>query len=211
ASGPRHLAPRAARTGRERPSELRRRVVRRLRHKGAGGDLRGVCRGNAPGRSVGPAQRIPRLLGLHARDPCRVLLPPLGVERDRLRRPGVPAGLHAVGTNERARAARAPGGDLGGSDTREGWLVMQRWLRDTLKGAVGPHANDSRYLLDVHRRDLPGQETMAHYDDADEVDLCIVGAGAGGSVLAQRLARRGWGVGVIEGRTLLHTATDPGS
>ena len=66
-----------------------------------------------------------------------------------------------------------------------------RWL----KGSVGPADNDSRFLLDVHRRDLPGESTMARYDDSDEVDICIVGAGAGGSVLAQRLARAG-----MEGR-----------
>ena len=29
---------------------------------------------------------------------------------------------------------------------------------------------------------------MRHYADDDEVDLVIIGAGAGGSVLAQRLA-----------------------
>jgi choline dehydrogenase-like flavoprotein len=86
--------------------------------------------------------------------------------------------------------------------------VRQRRLRDTLKGAVGPHANDSRYLLDVHRRDLPGQETMARYDDGDEVDLCIVGAGAGGSVLAQRLARRGWRVVIIEAGPFWHPDED---
>jgi choline dehydrogenase-like flavoprotein len=39
---------------------------------------------------------------------------------------------------------------------------------------------------------------MAHYRDEDEVDLVIVGAGAGGSTLAQRLARRGWRVVVVE-------------
>ena len=39
------------------------------------------------------------------------------------------------------------------------------------------------------RRDLPGEDTMRRYADSDEVDLVIVGAGAGGSVLAQRLAR----------------------
>src|SRR4051794_41960934 len=33
---------------------------------------------------------------------------------------------------------------------------------------------------------------MARYRPGDEVDLAVVGAGAGGSVLAQRLARRGW-------------------
>ncbi|MFN2581293.1 MAG: GMC family oxidoreductase [Candidatus Dormibacteria bacterium] len=39
---------------------------------------------------------------------------------------------------------------------------------------------------------------MRHYADSDEVDLCVVGAGAGGSMLAQRLARRGWRVVVLE-------------
>ena len=39
---------------------------------------------------------------------------------------------------------------------------------------------------------------MRRYADSDEVDLCIVGAGAGGSVLAQRLARAGWRIVVIE-------------
>jgi hypothetical protein len=58
------------------------------------------------------------------------------------------------------------------------------WL-GLLKGAVGPRDNDSRYLLDVHRRDLPGEATMRRFRDDDEVDLVIVGAGAGGSVLAQ--------------------------
>jgi choline dehydrogenase-like flavoprotein len=81
-------------------------------------------------------------------------------------------------------------------------------LRGLLKGAVGPHANDSRYLLDVHRRDLPGQDTMARYQESDEVDLCIVGAGAGGSVLAQRLARRGWRVVIIEAGPFWHPDED---
>jgi choline dehydrogenase-like flavoprotein len=39
---------------------------------------------------------------------------------------------------------------------------------------------------------------MARYEPVDEVDLVVVGAGAGGSVLAQRLARKGWRVVVLE-------------
>jgi choline dehydrogenase-like flavoprotein len=85
---------------------------------------------------------------------------------------------------------------------------VTRRLRGLLKGAVGPEANDSRYLLDVHRRDMPGQDTMARYQDSDEVDLCIVGAGAGGSVLAQRLARRGWRVVIIEAGPFWHPDED---
>jgi choline dehydrogenase-like flavoprotein len=67
-----------------------------------------------------------------------------------------------------------------------------------LKGAVGPAANDSRHLLDPHRRAVPGAATMRRYREGDEVDLLVVGAGAGGSVLAQRLARQGWRVVVLE-------------
>ena len=81
-------------------------------------------------------------------------------------------------------------------------------LRGLLKGAVGPRANDSRYLVDVHRRDLPGQDTMARYEESDEVDLCVIGAGAGGSVLAQRLARRGWRVVIIEAGPFWHPDED---
>ena len=66
------------------------------------------------------------------------------------------------------------------------------------KGAVGPVDNDSRFLLDVHRRGLPGRATMATHRDEDEVDLLIVGAGAGGSTLAQRLARHGWRIVILE-------------
>jgi choline dehydrogenase-like flavoprotein len=71
-------------------------------------------------------------------------------------------------------------------------------LTSVLRGSVGPPDNDSRFLLDVHRRALPGARTMRRYADADEVDLCIVGAGAGGSVLAQRLARQGWRIVMLE-------------
>jgi choline dehydrogenase-like flavoprotein len=80
--------------------------------------------------------------------------------------------------------------------------------RNFLKGAIGPKDNDSRYLLDVDRRDLPGEDTMHRYDDNDEVDLCIVGAGAGGSVLAQRLARKGWRIVILEAGPFWHPDED---
>ncbi|MGH7666442.1 MAG: GMC family oxidoreductase [Candidatus Dormibacteria bacterium] len=81
-------------------------------------------------------------------------------------------------------------------------------MRHLLKGSRGPRDNDSRFLLDVHRRDLPGEETMTRYPDQEEVDLCVVGAGAGGSVLAQRLARRGWRVVIIEAGPFWHPDED---
>ncbi len=67
-----------------------------------------------------------------------------------------------------------------------------------MKGSRPPRDNDSAFLLDVHRRGIPGRAGMRLHADDDEVDLCIVGAGAGGSVLAQRLARRGWRIVVLE-------------
>jgi choline dehydrogenase-like flavoprotein len=70
-------------------------------------------------------------------------------------------------------------------------------LRTLLRGAVRPPDNDSAFLLDVHRRAVP-TERMARYDDSYAVDLVIVGAGAGGGTLAQRLARRGWKIVVLE-------------
>ncbi|MFI1523472.1 GMC family oxidoreductase [Kitasatospora cineracea] len=41
-------------------------------------------------------------------------------------------------------------------------------------------------------------ERMRRHRDEDEVDLVIVGCGAGGTVLAQRMARAGWSVVVLE-------------
>jgi choline dehydrogenase-like flavoprotein len=81
-------------------------------------------------------------------------------------------------------------------------------LAGLLKGSRGPTANDSRFLLHVDRRDLPGEETMRRYADGDEVDLCVVGAGAGGSVLAQRLARHGWRVVILEAGRFWHPDED---
>ncbi len=85
---------------------------------------------------------------------------------------------------------------------------MGDFWRGVLKGAVGPRENDSRFLLDVHTRDLPGEATMCRYDDGDEVDLVVVGAGAGGSVLAQRLARRGWRIVILEAGPFWHPDQD---
>ncbi len=70
-------------------------------------------------------------------------------------------------------------------------------LRTLARGALRPPGNDSAFLLDVHRRRVP-TERMARYDDGFAVDLVIVGAGAGGGTLAQRLARKGWKIVVLE-------------
>ena len=85
---------------------------------------------------------------------------------------------------------------------------MRTALQRVLKGSVGPTANDSRFLLDAHRRDLPGEDAMRRFADDEEVDLCVVGAGAGGSVLAQRLARHGWRIVVLEAGPFWHPDED---
>ncbi|HWD08371.1 MAG TPA: GMC family oxidoreductase, partial [Actinomycetota bacterium] len=42
------------------------------------------------------------------------------------------------------------------------------------------------------------RERMRRYSDTEELDAVIVGAGAGGGVLVQRLARRGWKVAALD-------------
>jgi len=56
--------------------------------------------------------------------------------------------------------------------------------------------NESAWLLpnDGSRTNHGLRADMRHYADGDEVDLVVVGAGAGGSVLTQRLTRAGWKV-----------------
>ncbi|MGA7173912.1 MAG: GMC family oxidoreductase, partial [Candidatus Dormiibacterota bacterium] len=49
---------------------------------------------------------------------------------------------------------------------------------------------------------------MCRYADDDEVDIVIVGAGAGGSVLAQRLARHGWRIVILEAGPFWHPDDD---
>jgi len=61
-----------------------------------------------------------------------------------------------------------------------------------------PSDNDSPFLLDRHKRGLQNLHKMARYPKNAPVDMVIVGAGAGGLVLAQRLARAGWKVVVLE-------------
>jgi choline dehydrogenase-like flavoprotein len=76
-------------------------------------------------------------------------------------------------------------------------MTLRHTLRTFARGALRPPENDSAFLLDPHRRAVP-TERMARYDPSFEVDLVIVGAGAGGGTLAQRLARRGWKVVVFD-------------
>ena len=56
--------------------------------------------------------------------------------------------------------------------------------------------NESAWLLPLgdERTNHRLRDDMRRFDDDDEVDIAIVGCGAGGGVLAQRLARKGWKV-----------------
>jgi choline dehydrogenase-like flavoprotein len=72
-------------------------------------------------------------------------------------------------------------------------------LKSLVKGAARmPSDNDSPFLLDMHRRGLQNLHRMARYRESSSVDLVVVGAGAGGVTLAQRLARAGWKVVILE-------------
>src|SRR5919199_6937244 len=54
--------------------------------------------------------------------------------------------------------------------------------------------NESAWLIPADQRRVNAglREGMRRYDESDEVDLVVVGCGAGGSTLMQRLARHGW-------------------
>ena len=60
--------------------------------------------------------------------------------------------------------------------------------------------NASAWLLpnDGSRTNHQLRRDMRRYGNDDEVDIVIIGCGAGGSVLAQRLARHGWDVVVLD-------------
>ena len=68
-----------------------------------------------------------------------------------------------------------------------------------LRGGVRSR-NQSAWLLpnDGTRFNKQLIENMRRHEDGDEVDLVIVGCGAGGATLAQRMARAGWSVVVLE-------------
>jgi len=70
--------------------------------------------------------------------------------------------------------------------------------------------NESAWLLtpDGSHTEPRLREEMRHFDDDDEVDLVIVGCGAGGSTLLQRLARAGWKVVALDAGPFWEPETD---
>ncbi len=70
--------------------------------------------------------------------------------------------------------------------------------------------NDSAWLLpnDGSRTNHALRADMRRYADGDDVDLVVVGAGAGGAVLTQRLARAGWRVVCLDAGPFWDPDTD---
>ena len=142
----------------------------------------------------------------------RVLLPSVGVERDRLPRPGLSraaTSTSGVDAREHWETAR-PTHDIDPCRSPTGSNSARR-EHARLVGADGAVVrsnyreirarNESAWLIpnDGTRTNHRLRSDMRRYADGDEVDLVVVGAGAGGSVLTQRLARAGWRV-VLPGR-----------
>ena len=128
----------------------------------------------------GPAYpRGYKYLGLGAREPWEV------------------AGARRRGPGPVGRAGRG-----GQADAAEGLPRHDRRLaqdrpgrmRCTMNGVR--RRNESAWLLpnDGSRTNHQLRRDMRRFDHDDEVDIVIVGCGAGGGVLAQRLARQGWEV-----------------
>jgi choline dehydrogenase-like flavoprotein len=70
--------------------------------------------------------------------------------------------------------------------------------------------NASAWLLPPHAdaTDHGLQRDMRRFDDGDEVDLVVVGCGAGGATLTQRLAHAGWRVVAFDAGPFWDPATD---
>jgi len=70
--------------------------------------------------------------------------------------------------------------------------------------------NESAWLIpnDGTRANHGLRRDMRRYADGDEVDLVVVGAGAGGAVLTQRLARAGWRVVCLDAGPFWDPDTD---
>ena len=70
--------------------------------------------------------------------------------------------------------------------------------------------NESAWLLPADGKRVNHQlrQDMHRFDDTDEVDLVVVGCGAGGSTMIQRLARAGWKVVALDAGPFWDPDTD---
>ena len=114
--------------------------------------------------------------------------------------PAYPRGYARLGVGQRESWEGAPAFEVDPVERHRaarsaGHVSRRHELRTLLRGALRPPDNDSAFLLDVHRRARARASGWRATTTRTTVDLVIVGAGAGGGTLAQRLARRG-----LEGR-----------
>ena len=167
-----------------------------MRRRGPQGDRRRSRRGPARGRTVGGLERLARVVGVHAHDARGFYSHPWAWNEIGFGGPAYPQGYMRLGpiehagarTSARARPTRtrsraedrgAPH-DATCSRVPAGRPTTIRATCSTSTAAICP----------ARRRCAAIRER--------EVDLLIVGAGAGGSVLAQRLARRGWRIVILD-------------
>ena len=146
-----------------------------------------------PGRArVEPVDPV-RLHG-HVRAPVRLV-------RDRFPRARLPARLQER-RRRQARAVRGPRRAARRGPYQGGAVMGPR-------GGVRAR-NESAWLLpnDGTRTNHRLRLDMRQFADSDEIDLVIVGCGAGGSVLAQRLARAGWRVAALDAGPFWDPDTD---
>src|SRR6185437_13911085 len=205
----RGLAAVAGRARRRRPEGSRPFVRRpRPRHPDGPGRRTGHRR-----RQLARAPGSPGVLAVDALCRRRLLRPSHRLERDRVRRTGLPEGVQEPGPRQAGTLGGAggggpppasPSGRVRRRQGRPGRIRRRGGQRGRRRVSPGGRLmagrvrrrNESAWLLpnDGTRTNHGLRRDMRRYGDDEEVDLAVVGCGAGGGVLTQRLARRGWRV-----------------
>ena len=89
--------------------------------------------------------------------------------------------------------------------------VTRRWgpLRDGAADSVRSR-NESAWLLPANHAHTNAtlRDRMRRFEDADEVDAVVIGCGAGGATVTQRLSRAGWSVVALEAGPFWDPETD---
>src|SRR6185437_11302931 len=158
---------------------------------------------SARGRAdLGAHERGPLLAAAARRRGHRLLPTSLGLGRNRLRRPGLSARLHAA----RARPARAVGRAGTAAPVRRprGFALRRVHALGASRALLAPGREAVKRLGPMQTVELPGRR----FRDNEPVDYCIVGVGSAGGVLLQRLARAGFKVVGLEAGPFWDTEKD---
>ncbi|MEU8547551.1 GMC family oxidoreductase [Streptomyces roseoverticillatus] len=122
---------------------------------------------------------------------------------------GRSAGAERVGTTDHEPAPETA------AKRRRGPAAAARAALGTLRLTAAPtgrlrERNASPWLLPRgdRRFDSALVDGMRRYEDDDEVDLVVIGCGAGGATLTQRMARHGWSVVCLEAGPFWDPDTD---